>query len=399
MRIAILTHYFPPEVGAPQRRLQALARGLAATGAEVSVHTCAPHYPEGVVHPTYRNSLRPSRSRADEVELLRSFVLPAANRGVGRRLLDHASFALSASCAAPSAGAVDVVVAETPPLFLAAAAPFYARVRGARLVLHVSDLWPDSAVAVGAIESEPAIALARLLERHAYRRATAIVAPTRGIELELTGRPEAAAKVRRISPAVDTDRFEMPPLRRDGPLRVLYAGTVGMAQGLGTLVEAARRVGGGRVRVTIAGAGAELDEITVAAGRAGNVRVLGAVDADTVTALYRDADAAVVLLRDRPIFRGALPTKTLEAMAAGRPLLLSAAGEAAEFVSDAGAGVVVPPEDVDALAHAMVGLAAMPEAELRAIGARGVAHAAGFARPAMIAAWSELLSDVVSDRG
>ncbi len=379
-------------------RLDALARGLAACGAEVSVHTCPPHYPDGVVRDGYSNGIR-ARHDQDGIAVSRSWVLPAANRGVGRRLLDHASFAASAVGTAAFAGRADVVVAETPPLLLAAAGPLYARLRGARLVLHVSDLWPDSVVALGAVESPRAIAAARALERHAYRRAVRVVVPTRGMERELGGRAEAAGKVRRIPPAVDLGSFAAPPLRRSGPLRVLYAGTVGMAQGLRTLVEAADRVGAERVQVTIAGAGAEIEAVREAAARVANVRVLGAVGVDAVPALYRDADVAAVLLRDRPIFRDALPTKTFEAMAAGRPLLLSAAGEAAELVSDAEAGVVVPPEDVDALADAMSGLAAMPEAELRAIGARGVARVAGFARPAMVAAWSELLSEVVGDGG
>lgn len=375
-------------------RLQALARGLAAGGAEVTVHTCPPHYPDGVIQTGYSNGAW-TREDQDGISVARSWVLPAANRGVRRRLLDHATFAASALATARLAGRADVVVAETPPLLLAAAAPLYARLRGARLILHVSDLWPDSVVALGAVESPSAIAAARALERHAYRRATRIVVPTQGMERDLSGRPEAAAKVRRIPPAVDLDRFAAPPLRRNGPLRVLYAGTIGMAQGLLTLVEAADRAGGDHVQVTIAGAGAELDAVRAAAARTSNVRVLGAVTADAVPALYRDADAATVLLRDRPIFRDALPTKTLEAMAAGRPLLLSAAGEAADLVTAAGAGVVTPPEDVGALADALLGLAHMPEDELRAIGARGAACAARYGRSAMLAAWSDLLHEAV----
>ncbi len=394
MRVVILTHYFPPEVGAPQARLHALANGLARAGVDVAVHTGPPHYPDGAIADGWRN--RPLARASDDagVAVVRSAVLPAPNRGVARRLIDHASFAASALATGRAAGSADVVVAETPPLLLAGAAPLYARMRGARLVLHVSDLWPDSVVELGAVTDPRAIAVARALERHAYRRSARIVAPTEGIARRLAARPEAAGRVQRIAPAVDVERFAAPPVTRAGPLRVLYAGTVGMAQGVGVLVEAARRAGPGMVEVTVAGAGAELDAVRRAARDASNVRVLGAVPADAVPGLYARADVAAVLLRDRPLFADALPTKVFEAMAAGRPVVLAGRGEAAELVERAGAGVAVAPEDIDALAGCLVDLAGRPEHELRAIGARGEACARRHDRRTMIAAWTALLDEL-----
>ncbi|MEX2414337.1 MAG: glycosyltransferase family 4 protein [Thermoleophilaceae bacterium] len=396
MRLVILTHYFAPEAGAPQVRLAELARGLAGAGADVTVHTCPPHYPDGVVRPGYRNGVRPRVEERDGVRVVRSIVLPAANRGVTRRLADHASFAASALATGRAAGRADVVLAETPPLFLAAVAPRYARARRARLVLHVSDLWPDSVVELGAVTSPRAIAAARRLERHAYRGADAVVAPTAGIVRRLAERPEAAGKVRQIPPAVDVARFRAAPPVREGPLRVLYAGTVGMAQGVGTLVEAARRAGPEAVALTIAGAGAELEAVRAAATGAPNVRVLEAVAADRVPGLYASSDVGAVVLRDRPLFEGALPTKLFEAMAAGRPVVVAARGESAELVADTGAGVVVAPEDVDALAAALLRLGAAGDAALREMGARGLAGAAGFTREAMVRRWRRLLDELAA---
>lgn len=399
MRAIVLTHYFPPEVGAPQARLHALARGLAGAGDDVLVHTCPPHYPGGRVAMGHRNGPLPARDRIDGVAVLRSPVYPAANRGVRGRLLDHASFAASAIVTGHAAGPADVVVAETPPLLLAAAAPLYARRRGARLILHVSDLWPDSAVELGAISDARAIRVARRMEAHAYRHAARIVAPTEGIVAALERHPDAAGKAVRVPPSVDGARFAAPPLAREGPLRVLYAGTVGMAQGLATLVEAARLAGPERVAVTIAGAGAELDEVRAAARTASNVRVLGGLPADAVPGLYAEADVAAVLLRDRPLFAGALPTKLYEAMAAGRPIALAGRGEPARLVERSGAGVVAAPEDPAALAAALVSFSERPEDELRTVGARGVATAAEFDRRAMVERWCALLGEVTAVGG
>ena len=199
-------------------------------------------------------------------------------------------------------------------------------------------------------------------------------------------------KVVRLGPAVDTDRFAAaPPRPADGPLRLLYAGTLGMAQNVATLVEAARRLGPDVVEVTIAGDGADGPALRedVAANPAPNVRMLGIVPAERVPSLLAEHDAAVVLLRDHPIFAGALPTKLFEAMARSRPVILGARGEAAAMVERYGAGVVVPPEDVEALARAMAELAAdRGRLESLAEGALRCAEDHSWTRVG--AAWAEL---------
>jgi len=287
-----------------------------------------------------------------------------------------------------------VVVAESPPLFLAAAGVPYARLRGARLVLHVADLWPDSAIQLGALRSPGAIRAARWLERQAYLRAAAIVVPTQGMADEVARRPEAAGKVRLMLPSVELDRFYAPPLRRAGPLRVLYAGTVGMAQGLDTLVRAAQLAGPDTVRVTIAGDGAELASVRELARAVPNVDVIGAVDAAAVPGLYAAADVAAVLLRDLPLFQAALPSKMFEALAAGRPVVLCAKGEAADLVRESGVGVVVEPEDAHTLAAALKSLHRLPESELARLGGSGRAVAERFDRPGLIDRWHGMLEEL-----
>lgn len=444
MRLRILTHYYPPEVGAPQVRLAALAHGLAQAGAEVTVHTGFPHYPDGEVKAPYRN--RPLlREQIDGVRVLRSWVYAAPNRGFGRRLANHASLAAAALAAAPAGGPADVLLVETPPLLLAGAAIPYARAKRARLVLNVADLWPDSAVEMGTLGSRPAIAAARRLERLAYREAAAIACATEGIHATLGQRPESAGKATLMRPAVDLERFDpsagpsangsrpssaaagggprlsgaadaggdLPgpeagarggsPGSRDGtagelPLRVLYAGTVGLAHGLDVLLDAAeeveRRAGAPPLAVTIAGDGAEATALRarLANGGPAAVRMLGAVPADRIPALYADSDVAVVPLRDLPIFEGALTTKLLEAMAAARPVVLAARGEAARLVESERCGIVVPPEDPRALAEALTALAADParRLELGAAGRRAVER--DFGREAWLSRWADLLA-------
>jgi glycosyltransferase involved in cell wall biosynthesis len=396
MRVTLLTHYYQPEVGAPQARLSALARGLSRRGVEVTVHTGFPHYPDGVIQPPYRN--RPWLTEEENgVRVVRSAVYPAPNRGFGRRIANHVSFALSAVATAPAAGPADVVIVETPPLLLAGSSIAYSKVKGAALVVNVSDMWPDSAVALGSLRRPRLVSAARSLEHACYRAADAIVCPTRGIQRALGELDAAEGKVHRIPPSVDPDLFPAGPPRRNGAFKVLYAGTVGMSQGVGTLMDAAELLNEkAEIEIVIAGDGAEGPELRrrLAQGGLHNVTMLGRIPHERIPELYAEADAAVVLLRDKPLFEGALPTKMFEAMSAARPLVLSAAGEAATLVEEASCGVVVPPERPNELAAALTDLAGDRERASRLGEAGRHAVVESFSRERAFDAWYGLLTSL-----
>jgi len=165
MRVLFLTHYYPPEVGAAPARIAALAQGLADRGMRVTVHTGFPHYPSGTIAHPYSNRLV-QMEREGALRVVRSLVYPTPNRGFARRLANHAVFAAGALATCAAGGPVDVVIAETPPLFTAIAGVLYARVKNARFALNVSDLWPESAIELRAIgEDTPAARAAHALAR------------------------------------------------------------------------------------------------------------------------------------------------------------------------------------------------------------------------------------------
>jgi colanic acid biosynthesis glycosyl transferase WcaI len=395
MRVLLLTHYYPPEVGAAPARIAALARGLAGRGMEVTVHTGFPHYPSGVLARPYRNRLVQVEWQSG-VRVVRSLVYPTPNAGFARRLANHAVFAAGALATYAASGPVDVVVAETPPLFTAFAGVLYAKLKRAPLALNVSDLWPESAIELGVLGDGLAARAAHALARRCYRSARLITAPTQGIVESLGARSEARGKVVQVPPAVDLARFTaLAPLalRSGAPLRVLYAGTLGLAQGLGTLVEAAALAGPTVVELLLTGDGPAAAPLRreVAARGLAHVRLLGSVAPERVPSLYAEADAGVVPLRDLPIFNGALPTKLFEVLAAGRPAVVAAHGEAAELVRSSGAGLAVAPEDPLALAEAFRRLHADP-LEAGAMGERGRLHAARFDRSAAVGLWEQLLN-------
>jgi colanic acid biosynthesis glycosyl transferase WcaI len=221
--------------------------------------------------------------------------------------------------------------------------------------------------------------------------------PTEGMVRRLDARPAARGRAVHMPPAVDLERFaDLAPPPEAPPLRVLYAGTLGLAHGLTTLVEATRMAGPETVHVTIAGGGADAAALARRAAGVANVELLGPVPADRIPALFADAHAGVVMLRDRDLFADALPTKLLECMAAGRPVLASVRGESAALVERSGAGLAVPPEDPGALAKAFGALATGGEAREQ-MGAAGRALARDrYGRDAMVDRWRALLERVSS---
>lgn len=392
MRVCFLTHYYPPEVGAPQARISAIARGLAATGVEVTVHTGFPHYPDGEIKAPYRN--RPfARERDGDVEVVRTAVYAVPNRGFAKRLANHLSLCASAVAGASLTGPHDVVVVESPPLFTAAAGVVYAAIKRAPLVVNVADQWPASAIELGALTNVRAIAGAEALERWVYRHSAAIAVPTDGLAAAIDAMPSGRDKVERLGPSIDVDIFDPAPARPSGPLRALYVGTIGMAQGLDTLLDAAIVAGPDVVRLKIAGDGHDAAELRqrVASGEAPGVEMVGPVPHAEVPGLYEAADLTVVLLRDRQVFTSVMPTKLIESMAAGRAVALSARGEPAALVNETGAGAVVPPEDPQALAALFRELQADP-GRLAGMGTAGRAAAeARFSRSLVVERWRAVL--------
>jgi colanic acid biosynthesis glycosyl transferase WcaI len=373
VRLLFVTHYFHPEVGAAPTRILELARELSAHGHAVTVLTGFPNYPDGVIPEPYRGR-RFQVERLGDLRVVRTAVYPAPNRGVARRLLNHTSFALSALAASPRTGPADAVIVETPPLFTAAAGVLIARLKRARLLLNVADLWPDAAIQFGALDNRTAVAGARAIERFAYRNADVIAVPTPGLARVLRERGRPEEQVVLVPHGVDPERFprdaNAQPVRR----RVVYCGTIGMGHAVGTLIEAARRLeeAGERHELLIVGDGAERAELEARAGRLGlgGVTFAGRLPREELPDLLATAEVTVATQRNLPLLADALSTKVLEYMAAARPVVAAASGWTAEVVEEANAGIICPPEQPEALAEAIAGLTADPD-RARAMGLNG----------------------------
>jgi glycosyltransferase involved in cell wall biosynthesis len=394
LRIAIVTHYFWPELGAPSARLLELGRSWVVRGHEVTVVTNFPNHPTGVVPEAYRGRSFEVESK-DGLRIVRCRTYATPNRGFLKKTLGHLYFMAQAVLqATPHVRGTDVVVASSPTLFAAVAGLVVSRRLGVPFVLEVRDLWPAIFVDLGVIRNRAAIRLLEQLELFLYRRSAAVVTVTRSFAEDIARRGIERGKLHVVPNGVDLAAFEPGPpdaalrtrLGLDGKFVLLYCGAHGISHALGRLLEAAERLGDDpRFHLLFVGEGAEKDALEERARERAlaNVTFLPAVPREQVAALYRSAEVCLVPLRAVPLFRGFIPSKMFEILACGRPALASVEGEAAEILRESGAAVVVPPEDVDSLVAAAHRLAA--DAVLRAeLAARGRPYvAANFDRDAL----------------
>ena len=381
MRIIIVTHYFPPEIGAPQARLSALAAAWAADGDDVTVLTGMPNHPTGVIAPQYRGVIR-RREWRDGYRVLRTWLYATPNEGMARKTIGHLSFMVtSVLLGGRASGPADVVVVSSPTFFAIGAGWLLARLKRARLVVEVRDLWPAIFTELGVLTNRRVIRLLERLELAAYAAADTVIVLSDGFRANLIGRGVPADKVHTIRNGVCPGEFD-PGAPADARLRarlgagpadclVLYAGTHGISQGLTSVADAAAGLPGEEIRFAFVGDGADKQRLLRRVTELGlrNVTLLPGIPHEQVPALLAAADICLVPLRDVPLFSSFIPSKMFEYLAAGKPVVGAVAGEAAQILREAGA-LVVPPADSAALSAAIQTLAAEPRRR-QAMGRRG----------------------------
>lgn len=365
MKLTILTQYYPPEIGAPQRRLSSLARHFVRAGHEVRVLTAMPNYPRGAIYPGYGGAAR--RETIDGVPVLRTWIVPTQRTNYAHRLANYFSFVASSGAvgAALEPRRADYLLVESPPLFLGMSAAWLSRVQRARLIVNVSDLWPESAVRLGVVREGSLVHRASAsLERWCYRRAWMITGQSREIVADIAGRMPGR-RTYHLSNGVEVDEFGPEHAARaarealtsngEGGCLALYAGLHGIAQGLPQLLAAASMLQGDPAPLDIAliGDGPVKQNLEREAAARGlrRVRFLDARPPNALPPLLASADILLVPLGMS--IPGAVPSKLYEAMASGRAVVLVANGEAATIVREHDAGLVVEPGDVAGLAAAL----------------------------------------------
>ena len=404
MRITFLCQYFPPEMGAPSARTFEHARRWAELGHEVTVVTGFPNHPTGIIRPEYRGQWV-KREQVEGIDLLRTWVYCAANKGFFRRVLNFFSFFFSSLIlGALMTGRPDVVIGTSPQFFCAVSAYLLSRIKRVPFVFEVRDIWPQSAVEMGVLKNRWLIRALEAIEMHLYRRAMLIVPVAESTRDHLLAKGIAPEKIKIITNGIDAAYLASPSVspeevRRqfglEGKFVVSYIGTHGMAHALQVVLNVAKRFDhllqqpgaavcseekGGFARLLqqpgaaaypvhflFVGEGAEKQNLKRLAESLSlnNLTFLDEQPRESLLGFYRASDVSLVPLRRLEIFRKVLPSKLFELMGVGCPIICSVEGEAARLVAAAEAGLCIEPENEDALFAAINRLRAEPELRKR----------------------------------
>jgi glycosyltransferase involved in cell wall biosynthesis len=343
--------------------------------------------------------------RSNQYRVIRVWVKTSSEKTQMTRLSFYLSFMGLATAVAPLAGRADVVVATSPPLFTGLAGLAIARMNAAPFVLDVRDLWPAAATSLLQISPGWETKVAEMIERRLYRSAAVVTAVTRPfcehVDALRDGRPRTVLLPNGTLGQffVDGDASNGQRLGiADDRFLVTFAGTLGIAQALPSTLEAAAQlddtadlllIGDGPMKGIVA-------ELARAKGLR-NVHLHPQLPLERIPPVLAASDALLVPLSAHPTFERFVPSKLIDYMAVGKPVLLSAAGEAARILERAGGGVVIAPESPDELARAIRWLSEHPE-EAAEMGRRGREFAAGRLRSTQAARLEHVLNDIVRDR-
>ena len=278
----------------------------------------------------------------------------------------------------------DLVMGTTPPIFQAVSAWFVALVRRKPFLLEVRDLWPEFGVSMGVLKNPIVIALARWLEKFFYARATHILVNSPAYRDYMIAKGVSENKVTYIAYGTDVDMFNpsidgssiRKELKLEDKFVVLYAGALGQANDLDTLLRAAERLMPyDKIHFVLFGDGKQHTHLESEAGRMGlqNVIFAGTRPKKEMPLIVASADACLAILQDIPMFRTTYPNKVFDYMAAGRATVLVIDGVSRELIESSNGGVYVQPNDDAALAQSILALSNDP-ARVKQMGADARAY-------------------------
>ena len=367
MNILFLTQYFPPEIGAPQNRLYELAVRLKKKGAEVSILTAMPNYPSMVLHENYKGKFY-SHEIINNLEVHRSFIFVKKSSSLFLRLGVYFSFVITSLLVGIfKIKNQDFIFCESPPLFLGITALVLKKLKKAKLIFNVSDLWPESAEKLGLVTNKFLLNTATKLEEIMYKNSFLITGQTQGIVKNISSR-FPGKRVHWLKNGIDTARYEKENHTNwrkqsgfsDEDFLLLYAGIIGFAQGLEVILHTADLLKEySKIKFIILGDGPEKQKLINLKLDLGlkNVFFLDPITKDEMPEVTASVSASIIPLKKIELFRGAIPSKIFEICASKKPILLGIEGEAKDlFILEGQCGLSFDPENAEDLSNKILEL-------------------------------------------
>jgi len=361
MNILIYTQYFIPETNAPANRWGYFAHYLAQQGHQVTVLTSFPHHPQGKIFPGYKNKWRQTEEK-DGIKVIRCWTYISSSRKFLPRLLNYLSFAFSSYRNSSSLENIDLIIASSPPLFVALQGKKIAQRKKIPLILDLRDIWPDAAVSTGYLRRGLIYHWAERKAKDVYRVAQKILvnssAMLEGLEKEGIEREKLiflpnGADLELFSPGNDTSAIDQ-QYHLEGKFVVLYTGLLGFAQAPEIMIKAAELLkDNSDIVLLIVGTGPLHQSLKP---QSNNVILAGAKPHKEIPDFIARADLCLIPYKNKETFKKNIPSKMYEYMAGGKAMIINLEGAAAKIIREAKAGLVVEPENPQALAEGILKL-------------------------------------------
>lgn len=353
--IVVISQYFPPETGAAPTRWNELTNRWS-DDTSVTVITSAPDYPEGELYNGYDNEWL-HRETHGNVDVLYTKTITSSSGNLVRRSLKFVWFMLLSLLVGLRYTSPNAVIATSPQPLTGVSAWLLARLKGAQFLFEIRDLWPESILAVSNFDNRVVIWLLDRTITFLYRRADTIVVVSQAFIEPIVETGIDRSKIEYYPNGIDLEFYDVSGTRPevldevDDRLTVAYVGTIGRAHGLSVVLDAAPDVPD--VQFVIVGDGAEREELEQRAEEHDNAVFTGRRPKEEVPYILAEADIALVHLKPRKIFETVIPSKLLEAMAAGLPVILGVRGEAQRILDEADAGTTMEPGNDGELVNAI----------------------------------------------
>lgn len=395
MKILLVTERYWPEVGAAPSRLANMAEGLKRQGCNVDVLTSLPNYPKGRVFEGYRGCVS-KREVRNGVDVFRYWIYATVSRSPVARVLNMFSFAVMIWLFAFKRKRIkgyDCVIIQTPQLVVAVSAMrLFKGLYGKKCVLNVSDIWPLTALDMGAIAKDSrSYRFMEKLERYVYRKADGVLGQSEEILNHVRCKMlEVRGEVSGLDPDseevlgskmwqedkrlflyrnLQTYQMDCDHKTKGNVLKLVFSGMLGVAQDVVGIVKNVpwKELG---VEFHIFGGGKQYDEIVAwcKAHPDNGVTAHGFVPKEEIAGRLASMDASIVPLATR--IRGAFPSKVFDILPQGLPILFCGGGEGALFISSHEVGYVSTPGDYAALIENIKKLRDMSDADYEAMSAR-----------------------------
>lgn len=390
LRILVISQYFWPE----PFRINGFVEELRAAGAEVSVLTGQPNYPKGRIYDGHRWYRWGAERHPTGYAVYRLPLIPRGRSGAIGLSLNYLSFILFGWLLAPRllrGQSFDVMfVYGISPILQGFVGTRLRRRKSAPLVLWVQDIWPDVLAGTGFVRNRTLLGMVGRMVERLYRRSDLLLTQSEAFVPAVKARAGGTPVEYFPNPGDPPEAGTLaPPEALTGRFDIVFAGNLGRAQALDTVIEAAALVSDRPdIHITLFGSGAMDEWLATEIGRRGldNVTLGGRLPPEAMPDVYRRASAVLLTLVADETVSLTVPSKLQSYLGAGVPVIAAVTGEPARIVGESGGGIVCPPEDPAALAEAMRAMHARPAAEREAMRKAGRAYFSAHYEPRRLAA-------------